>query len=156
MKTKLPGDFERLAQSTIDDEATDAQLEALESAIMDSSNGADILRDMAARQAAVGAKGKMPTMVKVAFYSSIAAAVAVAAVVTLFGAGALYFHFQKGRPTAEPSGSQVVSAPAEAAGMNLDDPSVALSPLAAETVPEPSTSLLLVSGLSLILLRRHR
>jgi hypothetical protein len=150
MKTNLPGDFERLAQAAIDDEATDVQLEALESAIMDSSDGADILRDMAAMQAAAGAKSKMPTVVKVALFGSIAAA---AAVVTLLGAGVLFLHVQK---NGHASGSQVVAAPSESVGVNLNDPSAALNPLPGETVPEPSTSLLLVSGLTLILLRRHR
>ncbi|MCB1094737.1 MAG: PEP-CTERM sorting domain-containing protein [Verrucomicrobiae bacterium] len=150
MKTNLPGDLETLAQAAINDEATDAQLEALESAIMDSADGADILRDMAVRQAAKSSQKRgMPTVVKVVLFGSIAAA---AAIVTLLGAGVLFVYSQKNQS----HGSQLVAAPATLVGVNPDDPSAALNPLAAESVPEPSTSLLLVSGLTLILFRRHR
>ncbi|MEZ5328212.1 MAG: PEP-CTERM sorting domain-containing protein [Verrucomicrobiales bacterium] len=150
MKTNLPGDFETLAQAAINDEATDAQLEALESAIMDSADGADIFRDMAVRQAVMSSKkGGMPTVVKVVLFGSIAAA---AAIVTLLGAGVLFLYSQKNQS----HGSPLVAAPANSVEVNLDDPAGEPSPLAAESVPEPSTSLLLVSGLTLILFRRHR
>ena len=87
----------------------------------------------------------MPLLVKVLLVGSCAAA---AAVVTLVGAGVLYFQFATGTP----SKAQVAATPVAV----YPDGAEAVPPLATDAVPEPSTSILLLSGLTFFFLRRRR
>lgn len=152
MKTNPPGDFELLAQAAIHDEATDAQLEALESAIMERTDGADLLRDMAMAQSVatpVAGRPQLSLVTKVVLFGTVAAA---ASFVALIGAGLLYFQMSKSHSHK----AQLAAAPEVSVAIDPGELNADVSQLAADSVPEPSTSLLLVSGLTLFLLRRRR
>ena len=165
MKTNLSADFDKLARSAINNEATDAQLEQLELAIMESAEGADVFRDMVESDAAAAiqetavrpalvARGKAPlTLVKVLFFSSMAAA---AAIVMLVGTGLLYFALAKGLPHSQQVAATSATQVSENTLSNDDDGTVLVAPIATDSVPEPSTSLLFMMGLSFALLRRRR
>lgn len=163
MKMIPPAEFTSLAAAAIANEATDAQLEALESAIMESAGGADLFRDIAEQQVCTEAAAQvratsMPLPARVALLGFGAMA---AACVVLLGAGLLYLHAARPLQQATAQHDVSVTANAEAGA----DPAIPLIPaipgdsavpVAADTVPEPSTSLLLLSGLAAILLRRRR
>lgn len=171
MKMIPPAEFTSLAAAAIANEATDAQLEALESAIMESAGGADLFRDIAEQQACTETAAQtaaqaaaqvratsMPLPARVALLGFGAMA---AACVVLLGAGLLYLHAARPLQQATAQHDVSVTANAEAGA----DPAIPLIPaipgdsavpVAADTVPEPSTSLLLLSGLAAILLRRRR
>jgi hypothetical protein len=164
MKTNLSADFDKLARAAIDNEATDVQLEELELAIMESADGADVFRDMAESDAvsailetaspSLVARGPaLPARMKVVLFGP---ATAVVAVVTLVGAGLLYLSLARGPSPAR----QLAGAPvAQASGEHLSNDEVGTAPdtpIAAVAVPEPSTSLLLLTGFAFVLLRRSR
>ena len=176
MKTNLPGDLETLAKAAIESEATDAQLEALENAIMDRDDGADVLRDMAEAHAmletpvpAAASMSGGKIVRRIVIWASATAVAAAAGLVLLAGAVVLYLNGIKNGKSGHPgpggdASVQIVAAPpssAELPAANFGNGEFPLEASANESlpnqaVPEPSTALLFFSGLSILMLRRRR
>ena len=165
MTTNSATDFETLAEAALNDNATDAQLEALELAIMERGDGADVLRDLAESQVTALAPevvaqlpssrgaGK-PVLLKLVLFGTLSAA---AAVLMLFGAGMLFMHSNRGPShPSQVAKSPPVQMPGEELPNDFSIDDAEMTPIATAVVPEPSTSLLLLSGLTLVLFRRRR
>ena len=160
--------FESLANAAIEGDATDAQLEALESAILANDNGADRLRDLA-EEAFAGAVPDMSPIVSVSEASAempdssgnlrrivfgLFAAASTAAAVAILAVGLFWFYQTKKPVVVEHLPADVAEEMLAAA--DVPEEKEEAFPIGAVVVPEPSTAFLLLSSSLWMILRRRR
>ena len=160
--------FESLAQAAIDGEATDAQLEALESAIMEGDDGAadflhlaevhfatEVVPDCTAARATGAGVPSVPggrrLWVIIGGVGARAAAAAIFFGAIFFTVVSQNLNKKKSPPlAADPSSKVVVDEDGEKKALD------GLNGVVQAAIPEPSTSLLVLSGSMFLLFRRRR